>query len=362
MRLFVTRLIGLFGILLLIISGVYTAVRQQVSEALPWLVFVSSDGYLYRINADGDDFRRISFVGQTSFAPSWTSNGQWIGFLKYESQVFVHRVRHDGKDALSILKPIPLYGSMAWSPDGTSIVFHDGFNIYRARSDGSNLVKLPAPRGQKSHLSWSPDGKWLSFVLLDQPSGYNLYLMSPDGSHAFALTEGSRQNYYPVWSPDGEWLAFISNDSNFGFQLHKIRADGTERQQITHRVMVATFSRPAWSPDGKWIAFGAQNSLYDWNIYRVSSDGAVQEQLTDMRHQNRNPSWSPDGKWIAFQSYQNGASAIYRINADGSNGQQLTNAAGNARFPIWSPRTDFAWHPLLLLLIGGILFGLFRIR
>lgn len=344
--------IRLFGLILILITSLYTVLRQQNSEALPWLAVVSDDGYLYRMNANGEDSRQIASIGYTSFPPLWTADGRWIGFLKNESQVFVHFTRHDGRTPTSILKPIPVYGAMAWSPDGQTMIFQDGFNIYRAASDGTNLVKLAAPQGQKSHMSWSPDGGWIAFVMFDQTSSYNIYLMRPDGSQPHALTQGVQQNYYPVWSPDGQWIAFVSNDSSFGFQLHKIRVDGTDRQQLTRHIMVATFSPPVWSPDGKWIAFGAQQNAYDWNIYRVRSDGQSQEQLTSLRHQNRNPDWSPDGQWIVFQSHQHGTSSIYRMNQDGSELRRLTNAVQNAHFPRWSPRTEFSWNPIWLLLIG----------
>lgn len=350
MRFFATTTLTILGVLLLGISSGYSVVRHQPSDTLPWLAFISGDAYLYRMDADGDNLHQVSYTGHANAAPHWSSDGQWISFIKGGREVRGHRINLNGKMLESITEPIRLYGAIALSPDGQSVAFHNGFRLYS--TDGSQIRELPVPRGQKSHLSWSPDGEWLVFVLLDRANGYNLYLIRPNGRDLTRITQEARQNFYPVWSPDSQWLAFVSSNSDFGFQVHKIRLDGTDRQQLTRRVMVANFSAPVWSPDGNWIAFSAQRGAFHWNIYRVRSDGTHQEQLTDLQHQNRNPSWSPDGKWIAFQAYQQGGTAVYRMNSNGSDLQRLTYLPESAKYPVWSPRTEFNWNPLLLIVLG----------
>lgn len=347
-----------FGFTLLAVTGVYSLVRQHPSDSLPHLAFISEDGFLYRMNADGENLQQLAATGYASFAPTWSQDGKWVGYIQNQREVRGQQITLRGRMQAPLTTPIRLYGAMAWHERG--VAFHNGFRLYL--DDGNQVKELPAPQGQKSHLAWSPDGAWLAFVVLDRPTGYNIYLIRPDGTHLTPLTNDARQNIYPLWSPDSKWIAFVSNNSTFGFQLHKIRPDGRNRQQITDAISVAHFSPPAWSPDGAWLAFAGQRGSMDWNIYRVRSDGSLQEPLTDSRYPARNPAWSADGRFIAFQSQQHGSSMIYRMKADGSHLQPLTPDTLSAKYPVWSPRREFDWQPFKLLIVGlllSLLFGFF---
>src|SRR4029077_16443987 len=47
------------------------------------------------------------------------------------------------------------------SPDGRTIVYTDGPDLYLANSDGSNPRKFASVPGEAIYLHWSPDGKRL---------------------------------------------------------------------------------------------------------------------------------------------------------------------------------------------------------
>ena len=59
----------------------------------------------------------------------------------------------------------------AWSPDGQSLVYARGEELYLSGSDGAQARRLATTPGRAHWIRWSPDGRHLRFTLID-PKGH----------------------------------------------------------------------------------------------------------------------------------------------------------------------------------------------
>ena len=67
-----------------------------------------------------------------------------------------------------------------WSPDGKSIAFtsnRDGnYEIYVMKADGSEARNLTRHASQDNFATWSPDGRKLAFIS-NRGGGYDVYII-----------------------------------------------------------------------------------------------------------------------------------------------------------------------------------------
>ena len=79
--------------------------------------------------------------------------------------------------------------------------------------------------------SISPDGKSVVFSY-----GGNLYIVDSQGGEAKQITSHPAYDYAPVWSPDGKTIAFASD--RFGnFDIYTVSINGGIPERITWKIL-----------------------------------------------------------------------------------------------------------------------------
>lgn len=209
-------------------------------------------------------------------------------------------------------------GSLAWSPDGRSLVYSMQGSLWRQDLDSGVARQLTAGPGYDYQPDWSPDGTRIAFVRYHNDA-MELQLLDLASGAVTALTSEGAVNTEPRWSPDGSRLAFVSTRDTGRFHVFvgdvvedTLNAGPlvAERVSAVPRYYYSAYDHelsPAWSPDGKEVVYVANPEIPYGSgaIWRKAIEGDSAPQLVRMEETSwrTRPDWSPDGKRIAYASY-----------------------------------------------------------
>lgn len=286
--------------------------------------------------------------------------------------------------------------SLGFSPDGQTVVFMKGNDVYLARADGTQPRKLISAPGRPYWPAFSPDGRRLRFTVFDlaRTGLPSLWEVAIDGTQLRRLLAGwdnPRNECCGSWTPDGKYYVFQATrgDGTHVWALPERSRPFTNRSdpvQLTTGPM--NFIRPLIDPDGKriyavgwqlrgelaqitpqsgesvahpgslsaeWVAYArdreriAYISYPEAQLWRAKPDGSDQVQLTFPPMRARRPQWSPDGRTIAFEG-QVGEHPwkVYLVSPDGGAARALTTHDRLEASPTWSADGKF-----LAFALGG---------
>jgi TolB protein len=260
------------------------------------IVYVTSNGNLAVMNADGFGRRQLTTSGPSSDGgPAWSPDRRRVAFGSNRptgnavtADVFV--VNADGTGLRALVATKASEDSPSWSPDGRWIVFgkdrtgrghHDLYVVRVSTGKVSRLTRTKALEESEAVPAWSPDGRWIAYVRHGE-----IWIMRSDGGRPRALGKIAPYSFEwaPDWSPDSRLIAFESDGRTSAVdpssEIWVMRADGTGKKRLTHNRIGD--SRPAWSPDGRRIAFSR-----DGRIWTMRPDGSSLRRLSS----GREPDW-----------------------------------------------------------------------
>jgi Tol biopolymer transport system component/predicted Ser/Thr protein kinase len=273
----------------------------------------------------------------------------------------------------------------AWSPNGKTILYAKGQDLYVAGSDGSQSRKLVSLPGTGSDSRWSPDGKKIRFTLNDPKTNSNsLWEVDADGSHLHPLLPG--WNTPPDeccgrWTSDGRYYLFSSTRGGTSNIWAMRETSGLFRKGSFAPVQLTTGTTGLGSPlpsldgkklfvigtqrrgelvrydgkSGQWVPYlsgisaqcvsfsrDGKHAAYvtypEGSLWRSRADGSERVQLTFPPLQAFLPYWSPDGKQIAFMGLTSDHHwHIFLVSAEGGSPEQLTFGERDQDDPSWSP-------------------------
>ena len=298
--------------------------------AVDRIAYVSDDGDLFTINADGTDELKLTGTSQVSSSalravlaqpaerehlytwPTWAPDGQKIA---------ASHVRVSGGRASITVEVIDVVSGQE------TTVFSN---------DTPSLVAQGAPH----YLYWSPDSASLA-VLAGSPDGLTLYVVDVAGGGVpVAVATGAPLYFH--WGGASETLAI-----HVGDDLIIARTPFDSPAPVVRSGLVG-FRVPALSPDGTLVAYSdmvaGSNSLLVAGVGDVGGAQAVVDvgELAAF-------AWSPDGAEVAVVDSQEVRSgAFQRLRVAAKDGSAIrTVAEGTIVSFYWSPSGDgLAWLDL----------------
>jgi serine/threonine protein kinase len=194
--------------------------------------------------------------------------------------------------------------TLAWSPDGTSIVSgtaNNALHVWNATT-GCHLFAYRDPfkiYTWASSLAWSPDGEYIAYGSDDRT--VRVWQVEKDVSLTMKQTFTYRGHanwvYAVAWAPDGRRIASGSDDKTV--QVWSTATDDEIEIYRGHSLWVVTV---AWSPDGNYLASGGNDAtIHIWDVGRKETTLIYRDHLFGVNAL----AWSPDGTRIVSCSWDN---------------------------------------------------------
>jgi imidazolonepropionase-like amidohydrolase/Tol biopolymer transport system component len=212
--------------------------------------------------------------------------------------------------------------TIAWTPDGGSIVFWSGGGLHRVDVETRQVADIAvhvrhemmvqetvrqhvdvAPETFRVRMQrWpvvSPDGTAVVFQAL----GVLWRRALPDGVPRRLTAQDDHFEMFPAFSPDGRWIVYTTWDDEAQGSVRVVAASGGEGRTLTLRP--GNFVEPAFSPDGATVAYRQIGGGYllsplwalETGLFTVPTTGG---EPTRVRESGTTPRFAPDGERLFF--------------------------------------------------------------
>jgi Tol biopolymer transport system component len=191
---------------------------------------------------------------------------------------------------------------------------------------------------------WSPDGRTIAFEY-----GPDIYVVGRDGKGRHLLVRGAMQ---PAWARDGRIAYTSTHGANLDVTVAE--ADGRNPHRLTRGLGVDEL--PSWSPDGRRIVYTSQRwcsvrtlASCSTQIFVMDADGGHKHRLTSDWFSSVRPRYSPDGRrlvWLhayldypdyVIRSIPSSRYAVVVASASGGHAHAVTSERVRAWAPTFSP-------------------------
>jgi len=268
---------------------------NQAIHGLTWtpdgteLVFSYNRGglvSLWKISVSGGTPEPLSAVGEDSFLPSISRQGNRLAYLRRRTNVNIWRTEGPSwtgarSSPAKLISSTRSQSDLDISPNGQKIAFRSdragGNEIWICDSNGSNPLQLTSLDASNSGTPrWSPDGQQIVFD--SRKEGHSdIYVINAEGGSPRRLTTEPFENNVPSWSRNGQWIYF-SSDRTGTMQLWKAPVQGGQAVQVTKEGGFAAFE----SPDGKFLYY---IKAFAGPIWRMPVEGGEETRILDQNIQ-----------------------------------------------------------------------------
>ena len=142
-----------------------------------------------------------------------------------------------------------------WSPDGRTIVFTVGNDLFEKPVEGQGEERLLLKsEEQKFACGWSRDGRYLAYTSMGKETNWDIWVLPLFGDRKpFLFLKTPFAELMPTFSPDGRFLAYQSNESGrMEIYIQSFPGPGGKWQ-----ISAAGGTDPQWRADGRELYYRA---------------------------------------------------------------------------------------------------------
>jgi Tol biopolymer transport system component/predicted Ser/Thr protein kinase len=349
-------------------------------------------GYSLRRVPEPPVFRPFTFSGQ-DFAPTASPDGKLVAFASLRdgwSTIWLKDLGLGDERRLAAATEADAV-QPRFSPDGASILYRVGSNLYRAPVLGGASRKI-IDGIAATGASWSPDGQEIVFAR-SQDQNIQIWTAGANGENPRAIYSGTDPLAVLRWSPDGKTIVAVLGAVVTVVSPGRILV--LERNRGNHRVLSAPvggfqISAPAFlTPNeilyaqdlaitggnavasrgsrfirqslssGKYTIIG--RSQETTRVLDIAAPGTVvldsyssRQNLVEIplqreaasaaplpvilgTGQDRQPVYSPDGAWILFSSNRSGNADLWKLSTTTGELRRVTDHPGHDWDPAFTP-------------------------
>ena len=246
---------------------------------------------------------------------------------------------------------LPSFAEPGISPDGATIAFVSGGDIWEVPARGGDARLLVSHPATESRPLFSPDGTRLAFTST-RTGGGDVYVLALATGDVTRLTFDDANELVTGWSADGRSVLFQTNSHEISGMLdvYRVGVDGgTPMPVAADRYTTEYFAAP--SPGGEAVAITARaNAGSQWwrkghshldesEIWIVRpavgtgpGSGPIYSQITKGGAKDAWPMWAAGGKGLYFMSDRSGAQNIWSVSSLGVQGDADSGAKALTAF------------------------------
>ena len=160
--------------------------------------------------------------------------------------------------------PLPSFAEPGISPDGSTIAFVSGGDIWEVPARGGDARLLVSHPATESRPLFSPDGKRLAFTST-RTGGGDVYVLTLATGELTRLTFDDANELVSGWSPDSKAIYFqsTSHDISGLLDVYRVGADGGTPMQVAgDRYPTDYFAAP--SSSGAMAITARANAASQW--------------------------------------------------------------------------------------------------
>jgi len=303
-------------------SGEYPKTNPLFSPTGDRVLF-QSDLNLWYVELATGVVTQVTASERTESSPVWSPDGNYVAFVSARrpeaygerggrSEIWVTDVRRlqdrGTRVGLRQITDSPFSpGELAWSPDGSTILFSSSWSydvqdpddthvtaqgIFSVAAAGGEVTLLTPDDNFSDNFSprWSPDGRRIAFI--SDRAGYaHLWVMDADGGNAVHFDAGPHDVppqgiVNPTWSRDGQQiLVSVNREGRFDLDVAALGTGAIETVARALDVGGGTYREVGWGPNDE-LVYLFQNGWTppDFHIRPRAAQASDARQLTHSSH------------------------------------------------------------------------------
>ncbi|HEY2867636.1 MAG TPA: protein kinase [Pyrinomonadaceae bacterium] len=312
------------------------------------LIYYVKNDDLFQIPVLGGEPRKL--LSRVGGPVSLSPDASRVAFIRdlTETENALILADIDGGGEVELVRrrfPDQFRGTVAWSPDGSTIAAPVAFKTQTQRV---KIILLPVDGGQETSIAsekfveidqvvWLPDGSGLLGPAdAEDEKLSQIWFFPSSGGDARRITSDLNQYAGASLASQASQLLTLQWQNRYNIWL--LPGGKTDEARMLTNNIYAQYRFITVAPDGRVIFPSNENAGQNRDIWIMGQDGSNAKQLTTNSGGNITPCVTGDGRYIVFASSRGGDETyhIWRMDIDGSHPTQLTKGRAE-RGPHCSP-------------------------